>query len=75
VELKEAFEKAGLPWPFPPRSLTYDEYNLVMPIAVPHGPDEACTCDGCGACTGNIYGCTCDVDWDMAKEIRDMWYF
>jgi len=58
-----------------PRSLTYDEYSRAMKIAVPHGPDESCTCDGEGcSCAGAEYGCTCDIDWDLARDIRDLWY-
>lgn len=30
----------------------------------PHGPNEPCTCDGCGACEGHVIGCTCDIKWD-----------
>lgn len=75
MELKEAFEAAGLEWPHPPRSLTYQEYCVLMDVAIPHGPNEVCTCPGCGpGCTGNAYGCTCDVDWDLAQDIREMWY-
>jgi hypothetical protein len=37
----------------------------------PHGPDEACTCDGCWACEGREIGCTCDIAWDCEhKESR-----
>lgn len=74
MDLKECFEKAGLPWPFPPRSLNYAEYCLAIKIAVPHGPYESCTCVGCGACEGQTYGCTCDIDWELARDIRDLWY-
>jgi MinD superfamily P-loop ATPase len=56
------------------RSLTYEEYCRMMLIAVPHGPDEPCTCGGCGACAGLQPRCTCDIEWDLLPEIRDMWY-
>lgn len=54
--------------------MDYAEYSEAMRKAVPHGPDEPCTCKGCGACKGGEYGCTCDIDWDAAQEIRDEWY-
>lgn len=73
MNVTEALAQAGVKLDTP-RSLTYEEYNKVMPVAVPHGPDEPCTCKGCGACRGQKYGCTCDVDWDLANEIRDLWY-
>lgn len=41
-----------------------------MRAAVPHGPHEPCTCTGCSFCTGGILGCTCDIDWTAAAEIR-----
>jgi hypothetical protein len=74
MTLTEVMKKAGVPDPFPARSLTYDEYCALMKIACPHGPDEPCTCEGCGACPGGKYGCTCDIDWDLMQDIRDMWY-
>lgn len=37
----------------------------MMDEAIPHGPDEPCTCDGCWACEGHELGCTCDIDWDV----------
>lgn len=55
-------------------TLTYQQYCDLIQIAVPHGPDEPCTCEGCPACKGKVYGCTCDVDWDLAREVRDLWY-
>lgn len=41
-----------------------------LAAAVPHGPDEPCTCSGCWACTGHVTGCTCDIDWAAAAEAR-----
>jgi hypothetical protein len=72
--LKEVCEAAGLEWPLPARSLTYEEYCAAMKVVVPHGPDEQCTCEGCGVCSSRVWGCTCDIDWDLAVEIRDLWY-
>lgn len=40
-----------------------------MKQAVPHGPDEPCTCTGCWACKGGEPGCTCDIDWDTMNEL------
>lgn len=78
MDLKELCRLAKVDYPLPPRSLTYEEYCRMMKVAVPHGPDEACTCDGCHdgktGCKGRTHGCTCDVDWDLAMEIRDYWY-
>lgn len=79
MSLKDILESIGLP-PNVNRSLTYDEYCVAMKIACPHGPDEPCTCDGCHGGTtgcavpGKVYGCTCDIDWDLMQDIRDMWY-
>ncbi len=36
----------------------------------PHGPDDPCTCDGCWACEGHVFRCTCDIDWDAMAEAR-----
>lgn len=74
MTLKELCDSAGIAYPLPSRSLTYEEYCALMKVAVPHGPDEPCTCKGCGACKGDVYGCTCDIDWDWAQELRDLWY-
>ena len=45
-----------------------------MALACPHGPDEPCTCKGCGACAGHKLGCTCDIDWDEIHELVDASY-
>lgn len=50
--------------------MTPEEYRRRMAEAVPHGPGEPCTCDGCWACAGRVLGCTCDIDWDAAAELR-----
>lgn len=44
--------------------MKYSEYVKRMNEAVPHGPEEPCTCSGCWACKGRVIGCTCDIDWD-----------
>lgn len=55
------------------------EYNRRMAKAMPHGPNEPCTCDGTTVdggpcvCTGHVLGCTCDIAWDEAAELRDVW--
>ena len=50
------------------------EYDAAMAEAIPHGPDEPCTCDGCWDCKGHVVGCTCDIAWDTATELRmDGW--
>jgi hypothetical protein len=73
MDVIKALETAGVKLDTP-RSLTYEEYNKAIQVAIPHQPDEPCTCLGCGACTGKVHGCTCDIDWDLAAEIRDLWY-
>lgn len=73
MSLKDILESIGFP-PDAVRSLTYTEYCAAMKIACPHGPGEPCTCDGCHGCKGHVYGCTCDIDWDLMQDIRDMWY-
>ena len=45
------------------------ERRKMLDQAVPHGPEEPCTCDGCWACAGHVKGCTCDIDWDVVAEI------
>ncbi len=50
-----------------------EEYERRMKKAVPHGPDEPCTCTGCWACTGGVVGYTCDIDWDAAAELQREW--
>lgn len=72
--IEQIAELAGVHWPITGRSLTYDEYCNMMKIVVPHGPDEDCSCKGCGSCEGHVYGCTCDIDWEMVREVRDLWY-
>jgi hypothetical protein len=49
------------------------EYERLMKQAVPHGPNQPCTCAGCHACAGHVKGCTCDIDWDAAAELRQEW--
>jgi hypothetical protein len=77
MSIREIMKKAGVVFEVS-RSLTYEEYCAMMAIACPHGPDEPCTCDGCHegktGCTGHVYGCTCDIYWDLMQDIRDMWY-
>lgn len=73
MNMRDVMEKAGVVMEVH-RSLTYEEYGSMMKIVCPHGPDEPCTCDGCGACKGRQVGCTCDIDWDLMVEVRDMWY-
>ena len=52
-------------------SLTATErWDAAMAAAVPHGPDEPCTCPECWACAGRVVGCTCDLDWCAAAELR-----
>jgi hypothetical protein len=53
-----------------------EEYRQRMAEAVPHGPDEPCTCDGlttggerCVCWPGHVVGCTCDIDWEAAHEL------
>lgn len=50
------------------------EWQVKMDEAMPHGPDEPCTCDGCHngetGCTGRTPGCTCDIDWSAAAELH-----
>jgi len=48
---------------------------ILICTGFPHGPTEPCTCDGtaadgtpCGACTGHVTGCTCDIDWSCAAD-------
>lgn len=64
-----------------------DEWQRRMNEAIPHGPNEPCTCDGtardgspcgatfdgqtCGAVGGHLLGCTCDIAWDTAYELHD----
>lgn len=50
--------------------MTPEEYRCRMAVAFPHGPNEPCTCDGCWACAGHVVGCTCDIDWDEATDLR-----
>jgi len=45
----------------------YKEWRTRMDKAVPHGPDEPCTCKGCWACAGREQGCTCDINWDEMR--------
>jgi hypothetical protein len=56
-----------------------------MDEAMPHGPNEPCTCDGlaidgspcgamlegqqCGAAGGHLLGCPCDIDWETAHHL------
>lgn len=49
---------------------TQEEWQAAMDKACPHGPDQPCTCDGCGACTGHEVGCTCDIDWETIYWLR-----
>lgn len=50
------------------------EWQRRIDEAMPHGPDEPCTCGGCWACLGHVMGCTCDIAWDTAAELeRDGW--
>lgn len=51
--------------------MTREEFERRMALACPHGPDEPCTCDGCGACAGHERDCTCDIDWDEIHELRE----
>lgn len=56
--------------------MTPEQWDAAMIEAVPHGPDEPCTCDGTTVsgdpcvCTGHVVGCTCDIAWDTAAELR-----
>lgn len=35
---------------------------------------DPCECEGCWACSGQVPGCTCHVDWDaLAEENREPW--
>lgn len=54
----------------PPGAPIHRTPRVRLDEAVPHGPGEACTCNGCWACDGNVVGCTCDIDWDVAFEAR-----
>lgn len=54
-----------------------ERYARLMAEAVPHGPDEPCTCDGytvggekCVCWPGRVVGCTCDIAWDTAAELQ-----
>lgn len=53
------------------------EYDRRMAEAMPHGPDEPCTCDGTTingdacVCPGHVLGCTCDIDWETAHLLRE----
>lgn len=55
------------------------EYERRMAEAMPHGPNEPCTCDGTTSdggdcyCDGRAVGCTCDIAWDAAAELSDAW--
>jgi hypothetical protein len=56
------------------------EYERRMAEAVPHGPDDPCTCDGTTSrgercvCVGHVIGCTCDIDWEVMYELgREGW--
>ena len=54
--------------------MTREEYERRMREAVPHGPGEPCTCDGCAFCSGHELGCTCDIAWDTMAELeREGW--
>jgi len=55
--------------------MTPQEYQKRMDEAMPHGPNDPCTCSGCHGgktgCTGYVVGCTCDIDWDAARELQE----
>ncbi len=68
---KTELKKEKKEWVIPTNSsMTWEQVQAEMKKAVPHGPDESCTCDGCTGCTGHVIGCTCDIDWDRAMELR-----
>lgn len=49
-----------------------DDRAYRMRYRVPRAIGDRCTCQGCWACTGHEFGCTCDIDWDaLMQEERE----
>ena len=64
-------------------SYTSREFIGMVKAALPHEPDEPCTCSGypncpidpVSSCTGNLVGCICDLDLvSYLDVVRKLYY-
>ena len=58
----------------------FEEYNRAMAKAMPHGPEDPCSCTGTNihgqpcVCEGHVIGCTCDIDWEEVRLLKERYY-